>query len=158
MLEVNEKFPAFELLNKEGKTCSLEDYSGQWLIIFFYSKDGTSACTKEVDTFGEQQNTFTKENATIIGISGDSIKTHANFSQKHNIKYDLLSDPGRNFINSIGLLKDKKMYGKAVKGVVRSTFILDPKGIIKALWTAVKVDGHVEEVLQKLKDLKNKNH
>lgn len=153
MLSNDNEFPNFTLTNQYGEKRDLKDYSSQWLVIFFYSKDNTSGCTKESTDFNEQAQEFAKLGAKIIGISGDSVKTHYNFSQKLSLTYEIFSDPGRAFIDSIGLLKDKKMYGKPVKGVNRSTFIIDPKGVIKASWSNVKVPGHVEEVLSTFKNL-----
>lgn len=153
MLEIGSVFPDFTLNNHEGIKKTLESYKKKWLVLFFYSKDNTSACTKEVEDFGALYADFQAAGAEVAGISRDTEKTHANFIKKLGIAYELLSDPDRSFIESIGLLKDKTMYGKPVKGVNRSTFIISPDGIIKAAWTGVKVPNHAQEVLNKLKEL-----
>ena len=154
MLEINQKFPSFNLKNAQGNICSLENYKGKFLVVFFYAKNNTSACTNEVIAFNDSAEKFFELNANIIGISRDTISSHKNFAEKLSLKYDLLSDPERAFIENCGLLKDKKMYGKPVKGTIRSTFILDENAVIKASWIDLKVPGHVEEVLEKLKIMK----
>ena len=124
------------------------------LCFFSIQRDGTSACTQEVQDFNALVNDFQKLTANIAGVSGDSARTHKNFSEKHGVRYSLLSDKDRAYIDSLGLLIDKKMYGKPVKGVNRSTYLIDPSGIVKSVWNKVKVPGHAAEVLKKLEELK----
>ncbi len=154
MIEKNSDFPAFSLADQTGSLARLSDYHGDWLVVFFYPKDNTPACTSEVASFAEYQDEFSLAGAKIVGISGDSVNSHKKFAENLAADYQLLADPERAFTASLGLLVDKKMYGKPVKGVLRSTFLVDPDGKVAALWSPVEVEGHAKAVLDALHKLK----
>ncbi len=146
-----EKAPDFTLLDKDNNKVSLSDFKGKWLVLYFYPKDNTSGCTREAIDFTEKKEEFEKLGAEIVGISKDSIKSHIKFSEKHNLKITLLSDPDHKVHELYGAWGKKKLYGKEYFGTIRSTFLIDPEGNIRKEWKKVKVKGHVEEVLKALK-------
>ena len=149
-----EMAPEFCLPDAEGKEHCLSDFRGKWVVLYFYPKDNTSGCTKEAIGFTEKKNDFEKEGAVIIGISKDSPKSHARFIEKHNLNILLLSDEGHLVIERYGAWGKKKLYGKEHWGTVRSTFLIDPEGKVVREWRKVKVAGHVDEVLDTLRELK----
>lgn len=153
MISQNEPFPDFSLPDQEGSSRSLGDYAGKWLVVYFYPKDNTSACTLEAQTFSSLLSEFTASGASVVGVSPDSVKSHAGFQAKKDLSVTLLSDPEHALLNAAGVWQKKKLYGKEHMGVVRSTFLVDPQGIVREVWTKVKVPGHVETVLEKLREL-----
>lgn len=155
-MEKAKLFPAFSLADQTGKTAHLADYKDNWLVVFFYPKDNTPACTSEVAAFAEYEDKFKAAGAKIVGISGDSVSSHKKFAEKLGVDYQLLADPERTFTASLGLLVDKVMYGKPAKGVNRSTYLIDPAGKIVDTWHNVDVNGHAEAVFQTLTKLKSK--
>ncbi|MDR2461091.1 MAG: peroxiredoxin [Deltaproteobacteria bacterium] len=153
MLKIGDKFPVFKLPVSEGKNFSLKDLHGKYAVVYFYSKDGSTGCTLEAHEFSLLATAFQDAGATIVGVSPDSISAHERFTAKNDLKITLLSDPNHELLEKAGVWQLKKMYGREYMGVVRSTFILDPKGKILFLWTKVKAKGHAAEVLAKLKSL-----
>lgn len=154
MVEVGDKAPQFCLPDKDNNQVCLKDFKGRWLVLYFYPKDNTSGCTMEATYFTKAQ--FEKLNSVILAVSPDSMESHCKFADKHGLKITLLSDPDHKVLESYGVWQKKKMYGKEFWGVVRSTFLIDPKGKIRYLWPKVKVAGHVEEVKDKLVELSGK--
>ena len=134
---------------------TLDNYRGQWIVLYFYPKDATPGCTLEGQQFRDHYAEFTALNTTVLGVSRDSLKSHENFKAKQQFPFDLISDSTEQLCEQFDVIKMKSMYGKQVRGIERSTFIIDPHGKIQAIWRKVKVPGHVEEVLAKLKSLKN---
>ncbi len=155
-LNTGDKAPDFLLPDKDNKEIALKDFRGKWVILYFYPKDNTPGCTTEAVDFSKNVNEFKKLDAEIIGISPDSTKSHYNFCQKYNLEIKLLSDISKETLKKYGVWQLKKLYGKESYGVVRSTFLINPEGIIDYIWTNVKVDGHIEEVKSKLIELKKK--
>ncbi len=153
MLKIGEKAPEFCLKDAEERDICLKDFRGKWVILYFYPKDNTSGCTKEAVGFSEVIDEIHKLGGEVIGISKDSIKSHRNFIKKHDLKVILLSDPEHKVIEEYGAWQLKKNYGREYYGTVRSTFLIDPEGKIVYIWPKVKVKGHVEEVINKLKEL-----
>ncbi len=153
MITENEKAPSFSLPNQLGEIVSLEDYAGKYLVLYFYPRDNTPGCTTEAINFSEISEQLKGYNTEIVGVSKDSVKSHLNFYSKKNLTITLLSDPDRKLIEAFGVWKLKKMYGKENMGVVRSTFIIDPKGEIIKVWQKVKVKEHAKEVLEFIKSL-----
>lgn len=133
----------------------LTSYMGRWVVIYFYPKDATAGCTKEAQDFRDQLVDFTALNAVILGVSRDSLKSHENFKKREQLPFELLSDSESKLCELFDVLKMKSMYGRQYLGIERSTFLLDPQGIIKGIWRKVKVNGHVNEVLCKLQDILN---
>ena len=152
-LSVGDSAPEFCLPDKDkNKTC-LKDFKGKWVVLYFYPKDMTSGCTIEAIDFTGAHKDFDKMNAQILGVSPDSPESHCTFVDKKNLTITLLSDTDHKVLDQYGVWQKKKMYGKEYMGVVRSTFLIDPKGQIRAVWEKVKVPGHIEEVKKTLKDL-----
>jgi len=147
------KAPAFTLPDQDGNKVKLSDMAGKWLVLYFYPKDNTPGCTTEACDFSGGLKAFEKLNATVLGVSPDSIESHQKFIAKQNLKISLLSDPDRKILEKYGAYGTKKMYGKEVKGVIRSTFIIDPKGKIAHSWSNVKATGHAEKVKEKLAEM-----
>lgn len=153
-LVVGEKAPSFTLKNKDGKEVTLTEFKGKWVVVYFYPKDNTSGCTQEARDFTTAMPAFTKEGAIILGISPDSEKSHRNFVEKQGLNVELLSDPEHRVLETYGVWRQKKMAGREYMGVVRTTFLINPKGVIEKIWEKVRVKNHVEEVKQTLCSLK----
>jgi len=153
-INVGDKAPSFCLKDKDEKETKLSDLKGKWAVVYFYPKDLTPGCTKEAIEFTAHKEDFNKIGAEILGISADSTESHAKFTMKKDLTITLLSDPDREAINKFGVWMMKGILGSNSFGVERATFIIDPDGNIAHAWRSVKVDGHVEEVLTTLKNLK----
>ena len=130
MLEVGTKAPSFTLPDQDGNMHSLEDYKGQKVILYFYPKDNTSGCTKQACGFSELYPQFREKGAVVLGVSKDSVESHKKFQQKFNLKFTLLADTELEAIKAYDVWKEKNMYGKKSFGVVRTTYLIDEKGII----------------------------
>jgi peroxiredoxin Q/BCP len=146
--------PPFCLLNQNDESVCLEDFREKWVVLYFYPKDNSKSCTLEALSFTDNIKSFKDLDAVVIGVSPDSVKSHKNFAHKHNLDLILLSDPEHKVLNQYNVWKMKKMYGKEYMGVERSTFLINTKGQIENEWIKVRVKGHVEEVKQKLLELK----
>lgn len=146
MPEVGEKAPAFKLKNQHGETVSLSDFKGQKVILYFYPKDDTPGCTKEAIGFTEALKEINKQNAVVLGVSKDGEASHLAFAEKYKLKINLLADENGKVCEAYGVWQKKTNFGKTFMGIVRSTFLIDEKGVILKRWKSVKVDGHVEAV------------
>ncbi len=151
---LNEPAPDFELPATGGKTFRLSSTKGTPLVVYFYPKDNTPGCTTEGLQFRDLHSQFVKLGCQIYGISRDSIKSHENFKAKMNFPFELLSDADETACKLFGVIKMKNMYGKKVRGIERSTFVLDAHGIVRREWRGVKVPGHAQEVFEFIKTLK----
>ena len=151
-VEVNQSVGNFTVQTTGGEV-SLSDLQGKCVVLYFYPKDSTPGCTTEGENFRDAQEEFQALNAVVFGASRDSMKSHANFKAKLELPFELISDPDEALCAQFDVMKMKNMYGKQVRGVERSTFIIDAQGILKREWRGVKVPGHVEEVLSFLKTL-----
>ncbi|MEJ7746123.1 MAG: peroxiredoxin [Luteimonas sp.] len=151
MIDIGDKVPDTSLALSSGETVRLADFKGQWLVLYFYPKDATPGCTTEGIDFNALLPKFRKLGAIVVGVSRDSIKSHQNFCAKQGFKFDLVSDADEALCNAFGVIKEKIMYGRKVLGIERSTFLIDPKGVIVQSWRPVKVPGHAEAVLQTLR-------
>jgi len=149
-LNVGDKAPRFVLPDQDGKEVSLDDFSGRWVALYFYPKDSTPGCTTEARDFTDAAGDFDKLNAVILGVSPDTAQKHRNFIDKQSLKIRLLSDTEHKALEGYGVWQLKKMYGREYMGIVRSTFLIDPKGKITDIWRKVKVKGHVDEVMERL--------
>lgn len=147
MLKENSKAPAFRLSDSKGTIHTLADLKGKLVILYFYPKDNTPGCTREACGFRDQFSAFTQENAVVYGISKDSESSHAKFIEQYALNFTLLSDPGLVAHKAYQVLDDTK--------TIRSTFLIDPHGKIVRIWSPVKVDGHIEEVLKAVQQLNN---
>lgn len=149
----NQAVPEFELPSTGGKTFKLSDYLGKTVIIYFYPKDSTPGCTTQGQQFRDVYAEFQAANTEIFGISRDSLKSHENFKAKFSFPFDLLSDADELACGLFNVMKMKNMYGKQLRGIERSTFVIDAKGILVKEWRGVKADGHANEVLNFVKTL-----
>ncbi len=147
------KAPDFTAESDSGGAIRLKDLRGRAVVLYFYPKDNTSGCTKEACAFEDAHTKMRRRGAVVLGVSRDGLKSHAGFREKHNLSFPLLSDPDGALHHAYGVMKEKTMYGKRVMGVDRSTFLIDGAGVIRKIWRGVKVDGHVEEVLEAVKGL-----
>ncbi len=145
-LNIGDKAPAFCLLDAENKKVCLKDFKGKWLVLYFYPKDNTSGCTREAVDFTSGIKDFKKMNAIVVGVSPDSVTSHMNFINKHALRVILLSDQEHKVLKEYGVWQKKSMYGREYYGVVRTTFVVDPKGKIVQKWEKVKVAGHADAV------------
>jgi peroxiredoxin Q/BCP len=146
--EKAKKAPAFELESDAGEQVTTGDFSGKWLVVYFYPRDNTPGCTREAHDFTAALPRLKKLGASVVGISKDSVKSHAGFRDKCDIGFPLLSDPSLVVHKAYGAWGKKTMYGKEVEGTIRSTFLVSPSGEIVQSWKSVKVDGHVDKVLE----------
>ena len=153
MLETGMQAPDFTLPDKEGVERKLSDFRGKKVVIYFYSKDNTSGCTRQAQAFAALYDEFKAIGAEVIGISKDSAASHLRFAEKHSLPFVLLSDPERQAIEAYGVWQEKKLYGKVSMGVVRTTFILDEDGKILKIMQKVKPDTNAADALAFLKEL-----
>ena len=151
MLEAGMKAPDFTLPDKDGKPVSLSDFAGKRVVVYFYSRDNTPGCTRQACAFAGAYSEFEALGTVVIGISRDSAASHAKFAEKHGLPFVLLSDPERRAIEAYGVWQEKKNYGKVSMGVVRSTFIIGPDGIVQKAMPKVKPDTNAEDVLKFLR-------
>jgi peroxiredoxin Q/BCP len=147
------KVPGFEAPSTAGRPFRPGDAAGGPLVIYFYPRDNTSGCTKEGIAFAELHPKFHKLDATVVGVSTDSLASHARFKQKFAFPFELLADEDESLCRLFDVIKEKSMYGKKYLGVERSTFLIDGTGVLRREWRKVKVDGHAEEVLEAAKAL-----
>lgn len=152
MLEEGKKAPEFKLKNENGDIVSLSDFKGKKVVLYFYPKDDTPGCTKEACSFRDEFPKFGKLDAVVLGVSADSVESHKKFIKKYNLPFSLLSDEKKETLEKYDVWKEKSMFGKKYMGIVRTTFVIDEKGIIKKIFENVKVADHEKEVLNALKN------
>jgi peroxiredoxin Q/BCP len=150
-LEVGDKAPAFSLPDQDDKRVALKDLKGKPAIVYFYPADDTPGCTKEACQFNENLTTFSRAGVKVVGISPDGAAKHRRFREKYGLKFPLLSDPEHKTMEAYGAWGEKTMYGKKTVGVIRSTFLLDPAGVVVRAWYNVRADGHAAKVLDEVK-------
>src|SRR5689334_10025489 len=147
-LAAGDKAPSFKIVTDEGETISSSSLKCAPYIVYFYPKDDTSGCTEEAIAFSEHLKKFEKAGVKVIGVSKDSVESHAKFRKKHKLKITLGSDPDIQMAQAWGVWGEKTLYGRKYMGMERATFLVDGKGVIKQAWRKVKVPGHVEAVLK----------
>lgn len=150
---LNQPAPDFTLTATNNQTVKLSELKGKNVILYFYPKDCTSGCTLEGQNFRDNYKKFTALNTVIFGISRDTLKLHEKFKAEQNFPFELISDAEEKACQIYDVIKDKIMYGKKVRGIERSTFLIDKAGILRREWRKVKVDGHVEDVLKAIGEL-----
>ena len=150
MLTVGTKAPMFTLQDQNGKERSLLEFQGQKVVLYFYSKDLTSGCTKQACGFTVLYPQFIEKGAVVIGVSKDTVASHKKFEEKYNLPFILLADPDRESIQAYDVWKEKNMYGKATMGVVRTTYLIDENGVIVRAFTKVKAADNPEQMLREL--------
>ena len=150
MLEIGTKAPEFTLKDKDGKDVALSDFLGKKVVLYFYPKDNTPGCTRQACAFAGAYKEFQNRGIEVIGISKDSVASHVKFAEKYGLPFVLLSDPELVAIKAYGVWQEKKLYGKVSMGVVRTTFIIDEKGMIERVMPKVKPDTNAAEILELL--------
>ncbi len=154
-IRIGSPVPDFEALSTGDKTIKLSDYKGKYILLYFYPRDNTPGCTTEGKNFRDNIAQFDKLNTVILGVSRDSVRVHEGFKSKHEFPFDLLSDKAETLCRLFDVIKMKKLYGKESLGIERSTFLIDPNGILIQEWRKVKVKVHLDEVLATLNQLEN---
>ena len=150
MLQIGMQAPDFTLSDKDGRPVTLSAFRGKRVVLYFDPKDNTPGCTRQACAFGERYEAFKSANIEVIGISKDSVASHAKFAEKYDLPFILLADPDRLAIEAYGVWQEKKMAGKVGMGVVRTTFVINEDGIITAVMPKVKPDTNAAEVLAAL--------
>jgi peroxiredoxin Q/BCP len=153
MLAEGDKAPGFKLQDQDGNTVTLASLRGSAVVLYFYPKDDTPGCTREACAFRDARADYAKAGAKVVGISPDAVPAHRKFAEKYELPFTLLADPEKKACEAYGVWQEKNMYGKKTMGVVRTTFVLDPKGKIRKVFPRVKVDGHADAVLKAIKEL-----
>ena len=152
-INLEDRLPSFTLEATILNMLSDTDLRRHWSIIFVYPKDNTSGCTRETKEFNEKHSDFKSLGVRVFGLSKDTLASHISFSKKLDLQFSLISDPETQLIRNLDAWKEKSMYGKKYMGAERSTFLIDEHLSIKHIWTKVKVDGHVDQVFDKCKQL-----
>ncbi len=152
-VELGKKVPDFELPATGNKSLKLSECKGKNVVLYFYPKDSTPGCTREGQAFRDNLAKFKRRNTLVFGVSRDSVGSHERFKEKQQFNFDLISDPEEELCALFDVIKMKNMYGKQVRGIERSTFLINAAGKLRREWRRVKVDGHVDEVLEALKAL-----
>ena len=151
---VNKLIPEFDAKATSGVKVSNTSHLGKIVILYFYPKDNTPGCTTEAMQFRDKYKEFTKAGATVFGVSRDNMRSHDEFKLKLELQFELIADTEEKMCHMFGVVKNKIMYGKKVKGIERSTFLIGADGTLKGEWRGLKVPGHVDDVLKAVKDLK----
>jgi len=147
-LEPGKKAPAFEGIDENGNTIKLNDFIGSKLILYFYPKDNTPGCTAESCDLRDNYNMWLEKGYKVVGVSPDSQKSHQNFKQKFNLPFPLIADTDKKIIKDYGAWGLKKMYGREYEGLLRSTFVIDEKGVIEQVFSKVKTKEHTKQILE----------
>lgn len=155
MISVSQQAPTFELHDQHGETQSLARYAGSWIVLYFYPKDMTPGCTQEACDFRDNLARVQSAGAVVLGVSADSETRHKKFAEKESLNFPLLADTNHAVCEAYGVWSPKKFMGREFLGVVRSTFIIDPKGVIRKVYSRVSVKGHADEVLRDIKALQS---
>jgi peroxiredoxin Q/BCP len=150
MIRENSPAPDFDMPNQNGKPVQLKDLAGKMVVLYFYPKDMTPGCTQEACDFNDNLARLKKKGAVVLGVSFDDEKRHQKFIAKHDLGFDLLVDADRSVAKKYGVYQKKKFMGREFMGIVRSTFVIDGKGVVKKIFSPVSVKGHVEEVMGSL--------
>jgi thioredoxin-dependent peroxiredoxin len=152
-VSIGKKIPDFKVAATGDQTVKLSDLKGHNVVLYFYPKDSTPGCTTEGQNFRDNIRSFSSRKTKIYGISRDTIKSHEKFKASQCFPFDLLCDEDEKLCTLFDVIKEKNMYGKKVMGIERSTFLIDDKGVLRKEWRKVKVDGHVDEVLEAVREL-----
>ena len=148
MIQLNEgmKAPGFEGIDQNGRTIKLSEFTGKKVVLYFYPKDDTPGCTAEACNLQDNLDSFLKKGFAVVGVSPDTEKSHKGFASKYALKFSLIADIEKKILNDYGVWGEKKMYGRSYMGVLRTTFIIDEKGIIEKIITKVDTSGHTKQI------------
>jgi peroxiredoxin Q/BCP len=152
-IAIGKKVPAFTATATSGATVTTKELAGKPFVLYFYPKDDTPGCTLEGQDFRDQHAKFKRLGIEVLGVSRDSLVSHEKFRKKHSLPFELIADTDEKLCQQFRVIKEKNMYGKKVLGIERSTFLVDADGVLRKEWRKVKVDGHVDEVLNAAKDV-----
>ncbi len=147
-LKINDIAPDFNLPDQDGKNHKLSDYKGKWVLLYFYPKDNTPGCTKEACTLRDAFEEFKNKNAVVLGMSADSPKSHKGFMEKHELPFTLLSDEGKQVLESYGVWAKKKFMGREYMGTIRKTFVIDENGMIEDIIEKVETSKHSAQIIK----------
>ena len=150
---VGAEAPKFTLFDQDGKQHALENYRGRYVLLYFYPKDDTPGCTKEACALRDADPDFSTLDAIVLGVSADSVKSHKKFAEKYALTFPLLADENREVVNAYGVWGLKKFMGREYEGIMRTSFLIDPKGKVAKVYEKVKPEQHAQEVLTDLKAL-----
>ncbi len=142
------KAPFFEGIDQNGKIVRLNDFSGKKVVLYFYPKDNTSGCTAEACNLRDNHEIMLKKGFAVVGVSMDSEQSHKGFASKYSLPFPLIADTSGKIVNDYGVFREKKMYGKTYMGIVRTTFIIDGKGIIEKIISKVETSSHSEQIFE----------
>jgi peroxiredoxin Q/BCP len=151
---LNKSLPEFEAVATGGVKFTPQGYVGQTVVLYFYPKDHTPGCTTEAMQFRDKHKEFVKAGAVVFGVSRDNLTSHDKFKENLELPYELIADTEEKLCHMFGVVKNKIMYGKKVKGIERSTFLIDASGVLREEWRGIKVAGHIDDVLNAVKSLK----
>ena len=157
MIAEGEVAPDFALPADDGTTWRLADHRGSWVVLYFYPKDNTPGCTTEAQEFRDLHQQFVERGAIVVGVSPDSAQSHQRFRAKHDLPFVLLSDPDHTVMATYGAWGLKKLYGREFEGVIRSTALIDPQGVVRKAWHRARAKGHAAKVLENLEALQAKD-
>lgn len=155
LIEIGQSAPAFTLRDQADQTHKLTDFRGRWVVLYFYPKDSTPGCTTQACGFRDADAELKKAGAVVLGVSPDDVKSHAGFAEKQSLNFPLLADTDHQTCEKYGVWQEKNTFGKKYMGVVRTTYLIDPAGKIAQRWDKVKVPGHIDAVLETLKNQPN---
>ena len=147
MLKEGSKAPAFSLESDSGETVALKDLKGKTVVLYFYPKDLTPGCTQEACDFRDNIAKLKRKGAVVVGVSKDTVELHRKFKEKHDLPFSLLADTEGKACKAYGVWQEKSLYGRKFMGIVRSTFVIGPDGKIQKIYSKVKVNGHVDDIL-----------
>lgn len=148
MVEAAKKLPAFTLPASGDRTLAHTDFAGRKLVLYFYPKDSTPGCTIEAQDFRDLHAEFARAGVAVVGVSRDGVRSHDGFCARQELPFPLLSDADESLCNAFGVIRDKNMYGRKVRGIERSTFLFDERGVLRREWRGIKVKDHATEVLE----------
>ena len=156
MLNTGDPAPAFKLSDQNQKSHSLSDYKGKWVVVYFYPADDTPGCTKEACSFRDEKGRLEEMGAVVLGVSADDEKSHDAFANKFSLNFPLLADTDKSMIEAYGSWGKKNVFGQEVEGILRKTFIIDPKGKVAKVWDKVNVEEHALEVADAITELQKR--
>lgn len=150
MLEPGQRVPELPAVIDDGSTLEASAWRGRWMVLFFYPKDATTGCTREAQAFRDLYPDFVRSNARVVGVSRDSVASHARFVVREQLPFPLIADTDEAWCRAFGVIGEKKLYGRPYVGVIRSSFLIDPDGLVVEAWRNVRVPGHAAAVLERL--------